>query len=68
MKKRGQGGHKAAARRYSTKAHGGDSYARNTKTNTHPGLKDLSGLANGVFESKDTNYLEDENKILKAKN
>jgi hypothetical protein len=65
-KKRGPAGHKAAARRSSYHAHGGRSYARNTTTNTFPGLKDLSGLANGVFESQDTNYSEDENTIFNA--
>ena len=44
----------------------GDSYGKNTATNTMPGLKDLSALANGIFESKETNYKNDENKILKA--
>ena len=58
-KKRGKGGHKAAARRSSYHAHGGRSSARNSTTNTFPGIKDLSGLANGVFESEGTNYSED---------
>ena len=67
-KKRGKGGHKAAARRSSYHAHGGRSYAKNTTTNTFHGIKDLSGLANGVFESQDTNYSEDETKIFEATN
>ena len=67
-KKRGKGGHKAAARRSSYHAHGGRSSARNTTTNTFPGIKDLSGLANGVFESEGTNYSEDETKIFEANN
>ena len=44
----------------------GDSYGKNTTTNTMPGLKDLSSLANGIFESKETTYKRDETKILKA--
>ena len=67
-KKRGKGGHKAAARRSSYHAHGGRSYAKNTTTNTFHGIKDLSGLANVVFESQDTNYSEDETKIFEATN
>ena len=65
-KKRGPAGHKAAARRSSYQAHGGRSYARNTTTNTFPGLKNLSTIANGVFESQDTNYVEEEETIFKA--
>ena len=64
--KRGNGRKKGAARRSSYNAHGGRSYAKNTTTNTFPGIKELSGLANGIFESKDTNYSEDEKTIFRA--
>jgi len=65
-KKRGQRGHKAAARNYSMDSHAGGSKRSTGTKNVVPGLETLSALANGVFESKDTNYREDESKILQA--
>lgn len=65
-KKRGQRGHKAAARNYSMDSHAGGSKRSTGTKNVVPGLETLSALANGVFESKDTNYKEDESKILQA--
>jgi len=68
-KKRGDGRKKGAARKYHMKAEAGESYGKNTTTNIHHGLKGLGefSLANGVFESSDTNYVEDEKKIFEAK-
>jgi len=65
-KKRGEGKKKSVARKYHMRSDAGDSYGKNTTTNTMPGLKDLSSLANGIFESKETTYKRDETKILKA--
>ncbi len=65
-KKRGQRGHKAAARNYSMDSHAGGSKRSTGVKNVVPGLEPLSSLANGVFESKATNYKEDENKILQV--
>jgi len=68
-KKRGQGGHKAAARNYSMDSHAGGHKRSRSQSNTVPGLEALSALANGVFESidsKGTNYKEDESEILQA--
>ena len=65
-KKRGEGKKKSVARKYHMRSDAGDSYGKNTTTNTVPGLKDLSTLANGIFESEDTTYKNDENKILQA--
>jgi len=64
--KRGQRGHKAAARNYSMDSHAGGSKRSTGTRNVVPGLEALSALANGVFESKDTNYKEDESKILQV--
>tara|TARA_Y100000593_G_scaffold15382_2_gene29968 strand:+ start:64090 stop:65835 length:1746 start_codon:yes stop_codon:yes gene_type:complete len=65
-KKRGQGGHKAAARNYSMDAHAGGHKRSTTTGNTVPGLDGLKTLANGIFEEKGTNYKKDEKKILLA--
>jgi hypothetical protein len=65
-KKRGEGKKKSVARKYHMRSDAGDSYGKNTVTNTMPGLKDLSSLANGIFEAKETTYKNDENKILEA--
>jgi hypothetical protein len=65
-KKRGEGKKKSVARKYHMRSDAGDSYGKNTTTNINHGLKDLSSLANGIFESKETTYKRDETKILKA--
>lgn len=64
--KRGQAGHRAAARNYSMDSHAGGSKRSTGTRNVVPGLDSLSSLANGIFESASTNYKEDENKILRV--
>ena len=65
-KKRGQRGHKAAARNYSMDSQAGGHKRSRGKTNVVPGLDGLQTLSSGLFESKDTNYKEEEDKILQA--
>ena len=65
-KKRGEGKKKSVARTAHMRSDAGASYGKNTTTNTMPGLKDLSSLANGIFESKETTYKNEETKLLQV--
>jgi hypothetical protein len=38
---------------------------KNTQRNVFPGLSDLSSLAKGIYEQKQTTYITEENSILK---
>ena len=38
---------------------------KNTQRNVFPGLSDLSSLAKGIYEQKETTYIAEENSILK---
>jgi hypothetical protein len=40
---------------------------KNTQRNVFPGLSDLSSLAKGIYEQKQTTYMTEENSILKNK-
>jgi len=66
--KKNKAGKSKAARNISTKRHSGDFAASTSIKNILPGSQDigLGGLTNGIMESQDTNYKEDEDKILKT--
>ena len=66
--KKGEVGKRNAARQKSMKSKFSRETASATKRNILPGLTDIStlytGIDNGIYENKNTNYQEDEEKIL----
>jgi hypothetical protein len=65
-KHRGGDRRNAGARLRSNKAKYADEKGRAVKRNLFPGLSGLSSLSSGIYEQKDTNYEEQEEKLFKA--